>query len=189
MKRPIQAVLPVLLAISIAGCMHAQAPSAPAPAPVAKLKDGEIAVPANYRSWPAMILNVQRPDVKQIRDMYINDIGHRTAPGGKFANGTISVMELYKAKVDAEGNAIKGVDGNMVKGDLLKVFVMAKGEDWGESAPAGLKNGDWIYAGYGADGKTASNDPIAACRGCHLPLGEGKDFVHRYDEYFQKRKS
>jgi hemoglobin len=29
-------------------------------------------------------------------------------------------------------------------------------------------------------------DPIAACRGCHLPLVT-KDFVHRYDEYFDKR--
>jgi len=26
----------------------------------------------------------------------------------------------------------------------------------------------------------------AKCRGCHLPLNEA-DFVHRYDEYFDKR--
>ena len=28
---------------------------------------------------------------------------------------------------------------------------------------------------------------FAPCRACHLPLGEKKDFVQRYDEYFAKR--
>ena len=52
----------------------------------------------------------------------------------------------------------------------------------------GLKNGDWVYSAYLADGKVAP-DPIAACRGCHLPLGDAKDYFHRYDEYLAKKKS
>ena len=160
----------------------------PPPAPVVKLKDGELPLAADYKSWPVYLQNVQRPDAKQIRDIYINTVGAKNTAGKQFANGTVSVMELYKAKENADGTLSKGADGKLEKGALLKVFVMGKGEGWGESAPAGMKNGDWVYSAYLPDGKPAPDSPVA-CRGCHLPLGEAKDFVHRYDEYFQTRKS
>ncbi len=173
----------LLMGVFLASCAQT-----PPPAPVVKLKDGELTLAADYKSWPVFLANVQRPDAKQIRDIYINNIGAKAVAGGKFANGTVSVMELYKAKENADGTLSKGADGKLEKGALLKVFVMGKGDGWGESAPAGQKNGDWVYSAYFADGKP-SPDPIAACRGCHLPLGDAKDFVHRYDEYFQTRKS
>ena len=187
MKRSVVVLVPVLAALILANC--AQTPPSPPSPPPPMLKDNELATPANYKSWPVFLANVQRPDVKQIRDIYINNAGAKATAGGAFANGTVSVMEIYKAQVGADGNAVKGADGNMVKGDLLKVFVMGKNAGWGASAPAELRNGDWIYSAYLADGKTVSQDAIGACRGCHLPLGTAKDFVHRYDEYFQKRKS
>jgi hemoglobin len=170
-----------LTVVAAAGC--AMQPASPPP----KLKDGEVAIPSDYKSWPKFLTDIQRPDAKQIRDIYINTVGASAKAGSPFANGTMSVMEIYKAKENADGSLMKTADGKLVKGDLAKVFVMAKGEGWGELAPAGLKNGDWSYSAYLADAKTPSPDPIAACRACHLPLGESKDFVHRYDEYFQKR--
>ena len=160
----------------------------PPPAPVVKLTDGQLPLAADYKSWPVFLKEVQRPDAKQIRDIYINTVGSKTAAGKAFPNGTVSVMELYKAKENADGTLSKGANGKLEKGALLKVFVMGKGDGWGESAPAGMKNGDWVYSAYLPDGKPAP-DPIVACRSCHLPLGESKDFVHRYDEYFQARKS
>ncbi len=151
------------------------------------LKDGELTVPANYKSWPKFLHGVDRPDVKQVRDIYINPIGAKAKTGEKFPNGTIAVMELYKAEENADGTLKKSDHGKLVKAALLKVFVMGKGEGWGKLAPADLKNGDWSFSAYMADGKTPSADAPAACRACHLPLGESKDFVARYDEYFQKR--
>ena len=154
-----------------------------------KLKDGELAIPNDYRSWPPFLLGIQRPDAKQIRDIYINPTGHATKAGAMFPNGTISVMEIYKAKENPDGTLMKRANGDLVKGDLAKVFAMGKGAGWGDSAtPAELKNGDWIYSAFKADGKTPSGDEIAPCRACHLPLAT-KDFVHRYDEYFEKRAS
>ena len=173
----------VLIGIFLASCAQT-----PPPAPVVKLKDGELPLAADYKSWPVFLKDVQRPDAKQIRDIYINTVGAKAIAGKPFADGTVTVMELYKAKENADGTLSKGADGKLEKGALLKVFVMGKGAGWGESAPVGMKNGDWIYSAYLADGKPAP-DPIVACRGCHLPLGEAKDFVHRYDEYFQSRKS
>ena len=171
-----------LLALA-AGCAQTGGTS------TAKLRDGELAAPADYRSWPKFLTNIQRPDAKQIRDIYINPTGHATKAGQSFPNGTISVMEIYKARENSDGTLAKGADGHLIKGDLAKVFVMGKGAGWGEGVtPAEMKNGDWIYAAYKADAKTPSGDDIAPCRACHLPLAN-KDFIHRYDEYFEKRAS
>ena len=153
-------------------------------APVALVKDGELPLPADYKSWPKFLSEVQRPDAKQIREIYVNPRGQGAKQGGEFPNGTIFVMELHKAK-EADGQLAKGADGNLVKGDLAKVFVMGKDEGWGAGAPEGLKNGDWVYAAYDPSGKKTA-DNLGTCRACHLPLDK-KDFVHRYDEYFQKR--
>ena len=174
-------VLASVAAVFLVSCTH-MASTHHAP----KLKDGEVKLPSDYKSWPKFIGTVDRADAKQVRDMYINPVGAKAKAGEKFPNGTVSVMEIYKAQENDDGTLKKDADGRLVKGNMLKVFVMGKGEGWGDLAPAGLKNGDWSYSAYLADGKVAP-DPTTACRGCHLPLGEAKDFVHRYDEYFQKR--
>ena len=171
----------LVVMLVLASC--AQMGSTP-PAP--KLKDGEVMLPSDYNSWPRFLPSVDRTDNKQVRDIYINPTGAKTKAGDKFPNGTVSVMELYKAQENADGSLKKDANGKLIKGSLIKFFVMGKGAGWGELAPEGLKNGDWSYSAYLPDGK-ASPEPTAACRGCHLPLGEAKDFVHRYDEYFQKR--
>ena len=41
------------------------------------------------------------------------------------------------------------------------------------------------YAAYDATSKPLMED-FTKCRACHMPLAQ-KDFVHRYDEYFDKR--
>lgn len=176
------AIGPTLLALA-AGCAQMGGMS------TAKLKDGELAAPANYRSWPKFLVDIQRPDAKQIRDIYINPLGHATKAGQPFPNGTISVMDIYVAKENPDGTPTKGADGKLVRGNLAKVYVMGKGAGWGEAvSPAELKNGDWVYSAYTSDARTPSNDDIATCRACHLPLAN-KDFVHRFDEYFEKRAS
>lgn len=171
--------LSVLAAVLI-GCTATKPP-----APVAALKDGELAVPADYKTWPKFLTAIQRPDAKQVREIYMNPAAKAGTAALGFPNGSVFVMENFAVKVDASGNPVLGPDGKLVKGDLLRVFVMGKNAGWGQSAPEGLKNGDWIYAAWLPSGQKAA-DPIAACRACHLPLGSSKDFVHRYDEYFAK---
>ncbi|HNP60013.1 MAG TPA: cytochrome P460 family protein [Nitrospirales bacterium] len=147
-------------------------------------KDGELAFPSDYTSFPVFLSGLQKPDA--VRDLYVNPIGARNQPGQAFTNGSILVMAIYNAKKNVEGTLEKGADGNLVKAELAKVFVMQKGAGWGKGAPENLKNGDWIYSAFNANGDRLEVD-YTTCRGCHLPLGESKDFVHRYDEYFEKR--
>ena len=146
--------------------------------------DGTLALPADYKSWPKFLVDIPKGEAKQVRDIYINRTGARTSAGQPFPNGTVMVMELYKATMDGDKLAT-GMDGKPVKGDLAKVFVMGKEQGWGDKLPDNLKNGDWAYAAYDAASKPLMED-FTKCRACHMPLVQ-KDFVHRYDEYFEKR--
>jgi len=149
------------------------------------LNDGDLAMPNDYKSWPKFLTYVEKAAAKQVREIYVNPTGNKTPSGGTFANGTVFVMENYAAEANADGSLKKGADGKLVKGKLLRVFVMGKGEGWGQGVPDNLKNGNWVYASYLADGKPGP-EKGAACRGCHV--GQAKnDFVFRADEYFKLR--
>ena len=110
-----------LVALVAAAC----APMASTPQ-VAMLKDGELPVPANYRAWPKFLSEVQRPDAKQVREIYMNTAAGAATPAAGFPNGTVFVMENYAAAANADGSLKQGADGKLVKGDLLRVFVMGK---------------------------------------------------------------
>ena len=163
-------------AVLAAGCATAPKP----------LNDGELAVPADYRSWPKFLSAVQRPDAKQVREIYMNGTGAAGGATGGFANGTLFVMENYAAKANPDGTLATGADGKLVKGELLRVFVMGKDTGWGQVAAEPLRNGNWVYASYLGNGQKGPED-LATCRACHLPLA-AKDFVHRYDEHFAQKK-
>ena len=151
-----------------------------------KLEDGEIALPAGYQSWPKFLSGVQRPDIKQVREIYLNPTANRTRAGDAFAQGSMFVMENWTVKAGADGAPMVGADGNLVKDRIVKVFVMQKGPGFGSKAPAELKNGDWVYDSYDPLGAKIA-EPFNSCRGCHVPLAS-KDYVQRYDEHFASRK-
>lgn len=157
------------------------------PAPVAVLDDGEQALP-NYKSagWKPFLLNVQRPDAKQVRDIYMNDVAASATQASGFAHGSTLVMENYEAVTNPDGTLAKGADGKLVKGKLVAIFVHGKNVGWGQKALDALKNGNWIYTAYTPTGAKGSQD-LNTCRACHLPLKD-KDFVHRYDEFFAQAK-
>lgn len=150
------------------------------------LNDGELAVPADYKSWPKFLSAVQRPDAKQVREIYMNPAATQAKAGGPFPDGTLFVMENYAALESTDGKLATGADGKLIKADLLRVFVMGKNSGWGQGAPEALRNGSWVYASYLPSGEKGPDD-LATCRACHLPQA-GKDFVHRYDEYFAQKK-
>ena len=169
----------IAAATLLAGCSVLQMFTGP------KYEDGEVPLPKDYKEWPKYLSAVQRPDAKQVREIYVNPTGSKTQAGQPFVDGTMFVMENYAAVLGADGNPVTGADGKLQKGNLARVFVMSKNEGNGSKVLPELKNGDWVYTSYDAGGaKTA--DPLNTCRACHLPL-VSKDYVQRYDEYFAMR--
>lgn len=175
MARPL--ITTLLAAAVLAGC--ALSPGGP--------KDGDLAVPADYRSWPKFLSSVQRPDAKQVREIYMNPEATKATANGGFGHGTVFVMENYAALETTDGKLATGADGKLIKADLLRIFVMAKNPGWGQGVPEALRNGNWVYASYLGDGRSKGPEDTATCRACHLPLAN-KDFVHRYDEHFAARR-
>jgi len=167
----------IVAASALWGCV-----TTPPPLP---LEDGELQAPADYKTWPKFLSAVQRPDARQVREIYMNPVaGDATAAGG-FPDGTVFVMENYAAKARVDGTLETGFDGKLVKGELLRVFVMGKNPGWGARVAGPLRNGNWVYAAWLPNGRKAPDD-TDTCRACHLPVS-GKDFVHRYDEHFESR--
>ncbi|NKB82429.1 MAG: hypothetical protein GKS05_11185 [Nitrospirales bacterium] len=148
------------------------------------LKDGMLPFPTNYTSFPPFLKDIQKPNA--VRDIYINAIGTSAQQGEQFANESILVMAIYNAQKDENGNFKKDHHGNLIKADLAKIYIMQKGKNWGNHAPSTLKNGDWIYSAFKPNGDRLEVE-YTKCRSCHMPLGNAKDYVHRYDEYFAKR--
>lgn len=165
---------------SLAGKHDADSVAAPG------LKDGELSVPANYRDWPVFLADIDKVEAKQIRDIYVNPIGSKTEEGEAFPEGTISVMEIWTPQMSASGDLEMDSNGKLIKAELKSVFLMGKSAGAGAMVPEALRNGDWVYASYQADGVTSNGADATACRACHIPQAE-KDWVHRYDEYFASR--
>lgn len=172
---------PWIAALALAAC------AAPIALPPDRLVDGEIAAPPDYRSWTKFLSEVQRPDAKQVREIYMNRAATQSRRGEPYRPGSVFVMENYAAKVDAEGNPVVGPDGKLIKGELLRVFVMGKNTGWGQEVPELLRNGQWIYASYLANGQKGPED-LNTCRGCHASLRDKPvDFIFRHDEHFAKK--
>lgn len=154
------------------GCSDSTTTTATAAKP---LNDGEVTLPGDYANWPKFVDTVVKPN-GQIREIYINAAGMEAKKGGAFAYGTVAVMELYKSR--------KGDSGELIKDGLEKVFVMEKGQGFGQNLPSGsAPTGEWAYGAYLADKSTAATNDFAGCRGCHAPLGDD-DFMPRYAEHF-----
>lgn len=174
--KPAWALLGTVL---LAGC-------AATPTPPVALKDGELTLPRDYKAWPRFLPTIDRPDVKQVRDIYMNPTSTAVQPGQAFPQGSRFVMEIYAAAVQPDGS-LRQEGGRLVKGNLMHVYVMGKEAHWGGDVPEPLRNGNWIYSAYKPDG--SSNTPIVnTCRGCHTPLKKD-DYVIHMDRYFAQRKS
>ncbi len=150
-----------------------------------KYADGEMHVPENYKTWTKKFDALQRPEIKQVREVYVNSVGAQATAGGPLPNGYVSVMEIWSVQTNQDTTLKLDANGKLIKDKLQKIFVMAKGEGWGEGVkPVGLRNGDWVYSAWRPDGHTAAPDLAASCRGCHLGLAD-KDYMPRYDEYYK----
>ena len=79
-------------------------------------------------------------------------------------------MEVYHAKLDDKGEPISGHDGRLVKAGIIGVFVTEKRAGWGAEYPDSLRNGEWEYARFAADG-TRQNVDTKPCFECHQPEG------------------
>lgn len=136
-----------------------------------------ITFPADYKTTFTYWMTSERFDNNQVRYLWANDLAFAAAPGGgPLPAGSQFVMEVYGAKVDADGEPILDADGQLMPDAIKLVAVMEKGEGWGAAYPEDERNGDWEYGFFTPEGMLKADVDTAPCRACHLPYAD-EDFV------------
>jgi Cytochrome P460 len=120
---------------------------------------------------------VDQPDAKEIREAYINlEAFKALRPGQPLPNGTILSLPTFKALLNDKGELVRDPNGRLVRGRLDRVVVMEKRTGWGTEYPEDLRNGEWEYARFRADGTRDPQANIKGCFECHKPES-ARDFV------------
>jgi hypothetical protein len=128
-----------------------------------------VRLPADYAAKFERYNVVDRPDRSRVRMMYVNRAALEAAEAGQPAPpGTVLIMEDHDAEVDQAGNLKRDGEGRLVASPAVTgIFVMEKQAGWGEDVAAELRNGDWDYAAFQADGAPRPDLDTTGCFTCH----------------------
>lgn len=162
----------------------------PTPTPRPAPPVDRVGFPEGYTDAFKLLFVIDRPDNKQVRVVCGNEVAASARLGQPFPYGSVLIMETYRAKQDAAGNAVKGPNGRYIREALTAIFVMRKepglGLEYGQD-----RSGEWEYVGYRPD-KSYQSAPqnTNACASCHLrQAGEGQDFVFRTSLFFEGERA
>ncbi|MCG8324448.1 MAG: cytochrome P460 family protein [Thiotrichales bacterium] len=143
----------------------------------------QVKYPATYQQDFTLYDTRNRASGKaQVVDLYANKTALESAGQNASGAGSILIMEVYKAKTDADGKPLTTSDGLYEKGKFAAVAVMEKRPDWGADYPAAERAGDWGFALYTPDGAPKKND--LDCKTCHRPL-ESTNYMFSYTKLLE----
>jgi hypothetical protein len=135
--------------------------------------------PADYANG-VEYLSVDKPN-KQVHVFYASRAAIEAAKAGKpMPEGTVFTGVHYNAKLDADGNPVKGPDGRFIRADLRQYAVMRKEKGWGADYPAEKRNGEWEYRIFTTEHQWNDKVQAGVCLDCHLPKAN-QDFVMSYE--------
>lgn len=116
-----------------------------------------------------------------VSTVFTNELA-ASSPGfsqARYPNGSVIMMEFANPQRDGEGEMLRDASGTPLKGEIVRIDVMRRGDGFGE-AYGENRAGEWEFASYRPDGSTLlSPDKTAHCAGCHRNAGADKDFVFR----------
>lgn len=146
-----------------------------------------VTLPADYDAAKWLLYGVHnRPDNGQVRYLYANAAAAEGAKKDILPNGSVLVMEVFKAKLDAAGQPMMGANGLFEKGDFVQYSVMEKQAGWGNDIPENLRNGDWNYTVYTPGKVNIVETKEEGCLACHKNIGTSGDYVLSWDELVVK---
>src|SRR5262245_8726053 len=139
--------------------------------------------PVNYAKG-VLYHTVDRADNKRCRDLFIARYALDEAKSGRpLPSGTVITMINYKAKLGADGQPEKDANGRFIKTDeIAGIAVMEKRTGWGAEYPSDMRNGEWEYQAFKADGTVNDKADLKPCFTCHLQKVPKQDFVFSLDK-------
>ena len=151
---------------SLPGAPNGTAKSKPPANYIAK----RVALPANLTGFTHYFtFNHKRR--KQLRKVYANKVALDAARAGKeLPDGSVIVVEAFKAKMGANKKPIVGADGFFISTGRAGFTAMERQAGWGNDFPGMIRNGNWHYGVFKADRSARPNINQATCLSCHLPF-------------------
>jgi len=141
----------------------------------------KVAFPTNYATGIRWLVNDNERQ-KQVREIYaFPETAEAARKGEALPYGTVITLVRYSAKLDAQGALVKDENGRLIKNGILGINVMQKGKGWGAEYPDTLRNGEWEYRAFKADGTPNEQAKLDACFGCHKAQAS-QEFVYEYDK-------
>lgn len=137
--------------------------------------------PANYASTFRLLGVTRATKSPEIMTAYGNDLAASIVREDQlpFPHGAVLLMEFANAAKDASGENLRDSAGQLVKGEIVRVDVMRRGDGFG-AVYGESRAGEWEFASYNPDGTTRiPPDKATHCAACHRKVGVEKDFVHR----------
>jgi hypothetical protein len=118
---------------------------------------------------------------KQVVKIFANDTALASAKdGAPLESGSVIVMEVYKAELDADDQPVVGADGFFVPAELAAITVMETRAGWGADYPDEWRNDEWEFAAFTADDHSLVERDYQPCFACHKPLAEA-DYLFSFD--------
>lgn len=108
---------------------------------------------------------------KQLRKVYANRIAIQAAKAGEqLPDGSVIVVEQFKAKLGPDKKPVVGADGFYVSTKRVGFTAMERQAGWGDDFPETIRNGNWHYGVFKADRSARPNVSQASCLSCHKPF-------------------
>ena len=138
--------------------------------PLENFVSARMSFPADFRASFTYYTTINFAARKQVRKYYANSVAlDATRDGKPMPDGSVLVVEVYKAKLGADKKPVMGADGFIVADKLVAYTAMERQLEWGGEFPEILRNGDWNYAVFKGDKTLRPGVNQATCLACHKP--------------------
>jgi cytochrome c553 len=142
----------------------------PAPPAAAKATLSRMAFPPDFPKGFVEYARDNDTDAKRVQVSYANPQALQAARARRpLPDGAIVMRALYAAQLDDQGHPQLDAQGRWRTGKLLSYNGMEAGAGWGEDIPPLLRNGNWHYGLFTADGTPRLGNNQPRCLACHKP--------------------
>lgn len=149
---------------------HAVAAPLPAAAVTTKGTLSRMAFPPGF---PKGFIEYERENIAgslQVQVSYANPVALEAARARKpLPDGAILMRAMYAAQLDDKGQPLPDGPGRWRLGKPLSYNGMQAQAGWGEDIPPLLRNGNWHYGLFTADGTPRLGNNQPRCLACHKP--------------------
>ena len=135
------------------------------------LEDRVLDFPADYRkTFENYMISDRLGQDDQVISLFANRVARDSArAGGRMADGSVLVGEIYAAVKDADGIVVESPLGRRVAGEMKAIVVMERRADWADQYAQDMKLGGWEFEVFSPSGENLGKD-TAGCRACHAGL-------------------